>query len=190
MKKIIIIILFLVVLGVAIFFIWQHFSSIGMAKDSYSVIKETASSDEISQWLTYTNNTAKYSFEYPSGLKTDSMYGSNDRAVYFNDRNSKIFFSVFYQDTFDNQPVSISSYKQFKNEVNRRLTGLFAKGDKVTGHETSFQGKQAIIMADETSLGREIFVWQDNQVLQIEMPRRMNNEVLLSKILSTFKFIQ
>jgi hypothetical protein len=187
MKKIIAIIIIAIVLGTGFYYFWKN-HNISIVKDNFSVFKDIASETEKSTWQTYSNPTAKYSFKYPAGLNINPM---NDRAVYFRykDANSMANFAIFYQDIFDGKPVVVTDSTSFKNEVNRRTAGLFNKGDQVVGHETAFAGKPTIVMEDKNDSSREIFVWQGNQVLQIEIAGKMQkNESFLNKILSTFSF--
>jgi len=188
MKKIIIIIIVLILLGAGGFYFWKNHNNAGIVKDNFLVFRNVASESEKSTWQTYSNSIAKYSFKYPTGLNISPM---SDRAVYFRykDANSMANFAIFYQDVFDNKPVVVTDSASFKNEVNRRTAGLFNKGNQVVGHETTFAGKPTIVMEDKNDSSREIFIWQGNQVIQIEIAGKMQkNESLLDKILSTFSF--
>lgn len=189
MKKLILIFI-ATAIGICSHLYWRNNTNTNIIKDAYVLFPDTASENEKASWLTYSDPTAKYSLKYPSGFKINPI---NDRAVYFNykDSTSMVNFVIFYQDTFDGKPVTITNNSSFKDEVSRRIVGLFRKDDEIVGHEISFQGKPAIVMENKTDSSREIFIWQNNQILQIEISGMMQkNESLLSKVLSTLTLNQ
>ena len=191
-KKIVVFIVITIILASAIggYFYWEghHVPSISIVKDNFSIFKDIASANEKSQWLTYTNAIAKYSFKYPPESRIDVL---SDRALYFGPETgiplAKVRFMVFYQDEFEHQLVFIDDKRSFYAEVNRRIGGNSTQEDKITGHETSFMGKPAIVTEDKDYPDdMSIFVWHGTQILQIDVIN--SDQLLLSKILSTFIF--
>ena len=166
-------------------FVWRFDSTrTKINVDNYSVVSD---SDVVNMtgWQTYNNVTAGYSLKYPPEI-TVSSTPTNDRTVYFRSRNPMTNFAIFYQDVFDNKSVVISNDSSFTDEVNRRLAGLFSKGDDVVGHRTTFIEKPTIVYEDKSDSSREIFIWVNDKVLQIEIPGKMqSDQTLINNILSS-----
>ncbi len=155
---------------------------------------------DISTWKTYSNNTYNYSLKVPTDwvVNTDNAKQNNDTLVFITSGDFKVFGDTQVPHLSSGAQLEILS--KFAPDVTKSYDDFitYSRPDKTQypneGKQITIDGEKAILWTSDQAYaiqgqsGYQASVFHNGRGYLIEMVSALPQDLLLSQVLSTFKF--